>query len=281
MSDGSQTEMPTSEIPWPPSDEYWKSLIDSEEGQKKVIVGSAVPDIPSDFDQRVEDDDPTFMPDFVSLEEFLSTEYDKEKSAYEARHDVMTRLLNRRAFDEALEILKQSEDPAVLLVLDVNDLHQLNTEYSDSTGDAVLKRIASELQSIIGINPKDLPGIGIYRTGGDEFAVILRNFPEKGLDSLRERIQENFAHANQKLFRAKAGLSVGVVYIPDGLSDMRGNAYKVAAEIVHAVKLKPNKVHFDGFDWKDTRVEIYSEDKFGTVLDVVAQYDARSTRKVR
>lgn len=86
-----------------------------------------------------------------------------------ANTDGLTGLLNRRAFDTALEkIGKQSLCPVSLLLVDIDRFKAYNDSYGHPSGDECLRQIADCLQTAFG-RPTDC----VARYGGEELAVIL------------------------------------------------------------------------------------------------------------
>jgi diguanylate cyclase (GGDEF)-like protein len=83
--------------------------------------------------------------------------------------DEMTRLFNRRCFDEDLRELRKSDlpDDFVLFAMDVNGLKRVNDEKGHAAGDELIKGAADCLALSIGNKGK------VYRTGGDEFMAII------------------------------------------------------------------------------------------------------------
>ncbi len=93
-----------------------------------------------------------------------------EERAYDALHDPLSGLPNRRAFNEALTRLL--EDPAtaargggVLLVLDLDDFKDVNDTLGHSAGDRLISVSGDRLRA-------HAAGL-VARLGGDEFAVLL------------------------------------------------------------------------------------------------------------
>jgi diguanylate cyclase (GGDEF)-like protein len=85
--------------------------------------------------------------------------------------DEMTRLYNRRCYDEDLkEITKTglSED-LVLFSVDVNGLKKVNDTKGHAAGDELIKGAADCLALSVGNQGK------VYRTGGDEFMAIVHS----------------------------------------------------------------------------------------------------------
>jgi len=87
---------------------------------------------------------------------------------YQASHDELTGLSNRRVLTEAIErALGKGETPAVLL-LDLDRFKNINDSLGHDRGDELLVTVADRLR--LAVRPGDL----VTRLGGDEFAVLLR-----------------------------------------------------------------------------------------------------------
>ena len=96
---------------------------------------------------------------------------DVERLVSEARTDPLTKLANRRAFDDDLsgELERRNSTGSVfsLLAIDLDGLKQINDTQGHQAGDARLRWIADRLTSAVGTRGR------VYRTGGDEFMVLL------------------------------------------------------------------------------------------------------------
>ncbi len=116
--------------------------------------------------------------------------------------DEMTRLYNRRCYDEDLDEyrkLESLEEDFVLFSVDVNGLKSVNDTKGHAAGDELIKGAANCLALIIGHKGK------VYRTGGDEFmAIVHTDNPEE----LREEIQKK-ASEWHGVYIDKVTLSVG------------------------------------------------------------------------
>ena len=105
----------------------------------------------------------------------------------ESRTDGLTRIANRRAWDEALsqeESRRQRHGHHYgLVVIDLDGFKQINDQQGHQMGDQVLqiaaRKLAEELRST------DL----LARVGGDEFAVLLFNPTAAGLEELLDRLR--------------------------------------------------------------------------------------------
>lgn len=89
-----------------------------------------------------------------------------------AAMDYLTRLGNRRVFDEALAAAvrqgHESSKPASLILFDVDHFKRFNDAYGHIAGDECLRRIAEATREV-GCRQ----GAEAYRYGGEEFAVVL------------------------------------------------------------------------------------------------------------
>ena len=88
---------------------------------------------------------------------------------YQARHDHLTGLGNRRLLLADLEALAAAATvsrPLTLAVLDLDGFKQYNDAYGHPAGDALLARLGRKLTAAAG------PDVGCYRLGGDEFCVL-------------------------------------------------------------------------------------------------------------
>lgn len=99
---------------------------------------------------------------------------DKRLSELEflTRHDHLTGLMNRRAFEEAATALlprRSNRDRNQLgyFLIDLDGFKPINDSYSHKAGDAVLVAVAERLTKFIGNS-----GV-VARLGGDEFAAVI------------------------------------------------------------------------------------------------------------
>ena len=94
-----------------------------------------------------------------------------ERLRYDAYHDRLTALPNRRritdALAESVKVRAPGEVVAVIL-FDVDGLRTVNESMGHSAGDKLLAEVAERLRAIAG------PGALVGRIGGDEFVVTLR-----------------------------------------------------------------------------------------------------------
>ena len=90
-----------------------------------------------------------------------------------ADHDVLTPLLNRRAFmrelQRAIALTRRHLTPASVIYFDLDNFKGVNDSHGHAAGDAVLIAVAERLLA----NVREADAVG--RLGGDEFAVLLQH----------------------------------------------------------------------------------------------------------
>jgi diguanylate cyclase (GGDEF)-like protein len=94
---------------------------------------------------------------------------------YQARHDELTGLPNRRAFiervDRALHEAHLRPTPVAVVYLDLDDFKTVNESLNHPAGDALLQEVGQRLRTLVA-DPDALA-----RMGGDEFAVLVEFGP--------------------------------------------------------------------------------------------------------
>jgi diguanylate cyclase (GGDEF)-like protein/PAS domain S-box-containing protein len=133
---------------------------------------------------------------------------------YQACHDALTGLINRREFENRLNAAVESvkQDPNhryVLLYLDLDQFKVVNDTCGHTAGDLLLKKITGVLQSRV------RAGDTLARLGGDEFGILMQNC---SLDQAL-RVAENLRQAIRDVrftsqgVALNVGVSVGLVEI--------------------------------------------------------------------
>lgn len=137
-----------------------------------------------------------------------------------AYRDCLTRLHNRRYFDERLreECARATRSAGYtfsVILVDVDDFKQVNDTLGHATGDEVLVGVAQFLSSTV--REIDI----CCRLGGDEFALLLPATDDAGCEVVVERLRRNLTK-NQADFPCPVGLSFGAAAHPPGPAHAEG-----------------------------------------------------------
>ncbi|MFO1217128.1 MAG: GGDEF domain-containing protein [Burkholderiaceae bacterium] len=102
-------------------------------------------------------------------------------------HDSLTRLFNRRAFEQRLagEIAasQRAAAPLGLLLVDIDHFKRVNDRFGHPAGDAVLREVADRLAQAV--RRSDV----LARLGGEEFGVLLPSTDAAGIRQAAERLR--------------------------------------------------------------------------------------------
>jgi diguanylate cyclase (GGDEF)-like protein len=136
---------------------------------------------------------------------------------HQALHDSLTGLPNRvLALDRAEQMLARARRqhlPVSALYLDIDGFKQVNDTFGHAAGDALLRTVASRLESVI----RD--GDTAARLGGDEFVILLDGaavdidpelVAERLRDVLRQPYELNEGIGRELTVTASIGIAVGV-----------------------------------------------------------------------
>ncbi len=111
---------------------------------------------------------------------------EKERATYQASHDDLTGLINRRHFEHRLQLAVQSAAEGrqhAFIYIDLDQFKIVNDTCGHSAGDELLRTLAGLLQSRL------RTGDTLARLGGDEFGVLLENCPPGPAATIAENLR--------------------------------------------------------------------------------------------
>lgn len=132
---------------------------------------------------------------------------------YQAAHDPLTGLVNRREFerrlDRAVETARQQQKKHVLLYMDLDNFKVVNDAVGHQAGDELLRTVAKR------VGGKMRERDTLVRVGGDEFAVLLEHCSKKvalriGGEIIDVVCREEFSWDGRKFV---IGISIGMAEV--------------------------------------------------------------------
>lgn len=130
-----------------------------------------------------------------------------------ANLDTLTKVHNRRFFNQNLHLLIKRNIPFSLILLDLDNFKQLNDLAGHHAGDQILKLTAQLMKKFT--RNSDI----VARYGGDEFAIILPKTNKEKSKLIATRIRNNIIVHPQIIAYPSLGISVGIAAFPqDGQS---------------------------------------------------------------
>lgn len=166
-----------------------------------------------------------------------------EQLSYQASHDALTGLLNRRAFEQrlrqCLETARKERIEHVFCYLDLDQFKVINDTCGHVAGDELLRQLGQLLHETI--RDRDT----LARLGGDEFGILLERCSIKEAARVTTAVQnavERFRFQwEEKSFNV--GLSIGVVPINEASESMAGVLSMADAACYAAKDAGRNRVH--------------------------------------
>ncbi|MGE5408002.1 MAG: diguanylate cyclase domain-containing protein [Syntrophothermus sp.] len=161
-------------------------LLYRREAVGALTVYSGVPGNFSDRDAEVLE----LLTDLLAAHVSYATDF--TVGAHDTRHDALTGLANRRAFQERLatEIARahRYEQQLSLCLLDLDGFRRLNEQLGHAVGDAVLRSVARLID-------ESRVADDAFRIGGDEFAVLMPHTSPPQARLAAERLTDRIAAA--------------------------------------------------------------------------------------
>lgn len=135
----------------------------------------------------------------------------------ERNHDVLTGLLNRRAFWELAEkhAIDRRLQPVSILVGDIDHFKRVNDTWGHAYGDLVLKAVSATMLECV--RSTDL----VTRFGGEEFVLLLTNSDLEDAERVAQRIRAKVSEGGYVLPQGqRITMSFGIAALAPG-ADVR------------------------------------------------------------
>jgi diguanylate cyclase (GGDEF)-like protein len=165
-----------------------------------------------------------------------------QQMSYQASHDALTGLANRREFErrvqDSLESARTNSARHALCYLDLDRFKTVNDTCGHPAGDSMLREVAALIKDTV----RDSDTVG--RLGGDEFGLLLTGCPlEKArqiADDVVQKVNDYRFVWKDKIFTI--GVSVGLVEV-SGESGALEEVISAADSACYVAKKQGNHVH--------------------------------------
>ncbi len=149
------------------------------------------------------------------FEEAIETRRLAEELNHQATHDALTKLPNRRNFDQSLRrvlsLSKRNRNIFGLMYMDLDGFKAINDKHGHDVGDAVLCDVSKRLLNCL--RESEI----LARIGGDEFALIVQDFDDINVlnfvaNRIIKAIEPPIEIHGKKL---QVGISIGIAHYPE------------------------------------------------------------------
>lgn len=147
----------------------------------------------------------------IAMQDITQNSELQQRLTFQAVHDALTGLINRREFERRLEQLiisaRTDNGEHLICYLDLDQFKLVNDTCGHRAGDALLRQLSHELKPLLRQNDT------FARLGGDEFGILLADCPvERGLEiaeQLRRTVKDFRFPWEGQVF--SVGVSIGLV----------------------------------------------------------------------
>ena len=188
------------------------TILISQDGTEYPIADSAAP---------IRDRKGQIIGAVMVFHDVTESRYLTHKLSWEANHDALTGLINRRRFEQhlvdAIASVKDSNQQHALCYLDLDQFKVVNDTVGHIAGDELLRQITALIQQ--GVRANDM----LARLGGDEFGILLTQCSLSQATLIAENLKD-LVHQFRFIWNGKTfiiGVSIGVVAIDKTSQDLR------------------------------------------------------------
>ncbi len=191
---------------------------------------------------RNKDNSPPYI--ITQIQDITERKQANELLSYQASHDALTGLVNRREFERRAErllqtITKEKNGQHAICYLDLDQFKVINDSCGHNAGDELLRQISSVLKNVI--RHRDT----LARLGGDEFGVLMEycslDDAHRVASSLQKAIRDYSFNWEDHTF--KIGGSIGLVPITESIPSLNELLKEADAACYIAKEKGRNRIH--------------------------------------
>ena len=169
----------------------------------------------------------------TTRQELITSKEEASRMGEIANRDALTGIRNKRAYDDMLEQLntdiKQGNARFGIAMVDLNYLKTINDVHGHEKGDIAIRKLCRIICFIFGHSP-------VFRIGGDEFAIVLKNGDYDNIDELvnkfNREIEENVSHDDLPAWE-KVSAAIGYTYFKPGEDESADEVFRRADSLMY------------------------------------------------
>ena len=214
----------------------------------------------------------TLVRSFGTLQDVTERKQIEEQLSYQASHDALTGLINRREFEKRAQRLlattKQDKSEHALCFMDLDQFKIVNDTCGHAAGDEMLRQLGSMLTKTV--RHRDT----LARLGGDEFGVLMEHCAlddaERLATLLQKAIQDYKFIWQARVF--KVGVSIGLVPITPVTRNLTELMKQADAACYMAKDKGRNRIHV--YDTEDLEIALrHGEMQWATRINQALEED--------
>ncbi|EKQ51342.1 MULTISPECIES: EAL domain-containing protein [unclassified Clostridium] len=193
---------------------------------------------------------------------------EKQKIEYERDYDILTNILNRRAFYNNVKEKIKNDDLKIgaFIMWDLDNLKYVNDTYGHDYGDEYIRKASNQLKKF-----EEYGGI-IGRRSGDEFYTFLYGYEnKKEIRRIIKEVHKNIENSILKLpnnREIKIRISTGIAWYPDDATTFEELA-KYSDFAMYKIKrtVKGNISEFNKDEYSEDSFLLSSQEDLNKLLD--------------
>ncbi|GGA83105.1 GGDEF domain-containing protein [Ornithinibacillus halotolerans] len=189
----------------------------------------------------------------VAINQSLQHKMERDKFEQMAYTDFLTEVYNRTYMDKKMDELNHSGERIGIIVTDIDSFKRINDTYNHAVGDRAIQHFAQVLQNYLKADDDFL-----FRSGGEEFTIFLRNRTYSECVYLVEQLRDGIkntpaiAEYDNKKIHISMTASFGLYYYKTNESIDIKKAYVYADQLL----IKSKNLGKNRFSAKDGLVDL-------------------------
>ncbi|MFD2445334.1 GGDEF domain-containing protein [Bacillus sp. CGMCC 1.16607] len=139
---------------------------------------------------------------FISKSQNIQNKIERDKFEQMAYTDFLTGVHNRAFMDKKMSELNETSEIIGIIVADIDKFKSINDNYNHAVGDRVIQHFSTTLKGYL--NKDDF----LFRSGGEEFTIFLRNRNYEQCEELVEKILHGIKNSSVNVHFKKKEISI-------------------------------------------------------------------------